>query len=165
MVFFPPSTIVLCIRNDGSVLPSQEERTIPNQQTGYIFPLSQYPVRPTNCQFHFWQATNHQGSGTRRGWLEFKVWHLSDVHGPQKRTLLWLRFLLIGWKKMANEKTGQLITMLFFCGPWWCTQGAWRIKVLVWGFQDFWLLFPLILIKMNLWIPKRKKSTDRHTFL
>ena len=47
----------------------------------------------------------------------------------------------------------------------WNSQEAWGIKVLKMSSQDFWLLFLLILIKMNLWIPKRKKSTDSHPFL
>ena len=42
---------------------------------------------------------------------------------------------------------------------------ACRIEVLNMSFQNFWLLFLLILIKMNLWIPKLKSSTDSHPFL
>ena len=35
----------------------------------------------------------------------------------------------------------------------WATHSAWMIKVLVMGSQDFWCIFPLILINSNLLIP------------
>ena len=44
-------------------------------------------------------------------------------------------------------------------------QDAWRIKVLKMSFQNFWLLFLFILIKMNLYVLKLKSSTDIHPFL
>ena len=109
------------------------------------------------CTYQIWQ--------NYFGWINISgaaADRRKEAHNVTGRRLEEIAGCARGLQKRKKWEERKIWMATICCSTKLRPQDAWRIKVLKMSFQNFWLLFLLILIKINQWILKFESSSDIH---